>query len=253
MDKNRRAAPSLAIAVAALAGIALLTPAPATAGAKGRQEKLQKRIDQLAAQMQADGTVQPASDCKIVRTGETRQIATLTELKRVFLAGNYHLNMCRLSGSQPARFAEVLRGATYFPVASNPKARVMVGDSTSWGRKFESTGPMRTNDNWDGSSYTTQPGYTTFKNSVNATAAYPGVDSVYFVLNPNETTVDNMRSFCNAQAKLPSNQQSSMIDCIRYHPETWDWLINIRIMTAKNLINLISEDEYRKYLRAVAR
>jgi hypothetical protein len=206
------------------AGLLLLVPAQGWAGAKGRQAKLQKVVDARAVQMQADGTV--GTDCNtIARRGETKEIAS-KEARAMLLTGGYSTSVCTVYGSKPELFYKGLNGLIYYRYVTRESAKIEVYDVGRYGSEFIATGPMRNNTNSDGSTYTTQPGFSS-KKLVSAKAYFIGTRTAVIVLTP-EVRKD-YRALCedNYSSYMKSKNNSTGFAvlndiCFPYYPSLID-------------------------------
>ena len=169
----------------AAALILVMIVAPGTKAHAGDKQKAQRAIDQLATQMQADGTVTYSDNCGRIYFEESQyhiakggKLKSEQELRHLILSGRYEAQLCVSRGSLPARLTEFYdkKRLFYFPMAINNLAQIVITRDYSFRETWQHTGSI--------ASYDIYRKYFDPNKTKYVKATYSGTVAAYIVLIP---------------------------------------------------------------------
>lgn len=210
----------LLTSVAASFAVALL----GTGAVAGDKQKAQKAIDQWAAQMQADGVVNPCSEMEDGKGDADKdgQIATEGELKRLLLSGLYTAKSCTILGSQPEKFPAAFqqRRLRYFALSTTPNARIVISKTYAHGDSWFKVGSTGSFDEY-------RKDYDPAKDK-RVKSSYTGFANSYVILTPatGDPLNKESRNYCEEKRKADIAYNRIYIDtkCLRLFPQDWEKL-----------------------------
>lgn len=229
---------------------------------------VQKALDQRAAQMQADGTVQYCNvnidygfsehDRKIAYDSSTpREIVNTDELRRLSVTGRYKTQLVLLIGSRPMDPPKCFldKRLTFYRLAIRPNVNIGIRSAYFYGKRCYDLGSTTTTLMPNGSSIKSTPCIVADddKRSKYVKSRYVGAVAAYLILMP--VAPDYMTKNCPKELEgllstiraLSVNKGKTMSyndPCLQLHPEWWDDYIRTYVEQATNLMSESYTDNF---------